>query len=108
MTTLDTSFHERYVAEAMEDPEFRQGYESERKKIDQIDAVVRALDTLRIEAGLSKAELARRISKNPAVVRRLFSAEVNPELGTIVAIATALNAEIKIVPAKPLRTASRQ
>ena len=74
----DTSFHERYVAEAMRDEEFRREYDAERKKIDQIDTVVRTLDTLRIRAGLSKAELARRIRKNPAVVRRLFSAEVNP------------------------------
>lgn len=108
MATLETSFHERYVAEAMQDPEFRQEYETERKRIEQIDAVVRSLDTLRAQAGLSKAELARRISKNPAVVRRLFSAQGNPELGTIAAIAIALGAEIKVVAVQPPQVQSRQ
>lgn len=54
------------------------------------------LDRLRIDAGCSKAELARRIGKNPAVIRRLFTAKVNPELRTVAAIA-ALNAELCIV-----------
>jgi len=85
----------------MQDPEFRHEYEAARRQIDQVDAVVRALDQLRMEAGLSKAELARRIGRNPAAVRRLFSSRANPEMGTIAAIAAALDAEIKIVPNAP-------
>jgi len=98
MTTLDTSYHARRRTARMQDPEFRREYESARGQIDQVDAVIRALDHLRVQAGMPKAELARRIGKNPAAVRRLFSAEANPELGTIAAIAAALNAEVKIVP----------
>ncbi len=94
-------YHTRRRAERLQDPEFAREYEATRRQIDQIDAVMRALDHLRIEAGMPKAELARRIGKNPAAVRRLFSSEVNPELGTVAAIAVALNAEIKIVPQKP-------
>jgi transcriptional regulator with XRE-family HTH domain len=44
------------------------------------------------------AELARRIGKDPASVRRLFSAEVNPELKTLAALADALDAEVTIQP----------
>jgi len=46
------------------------------------------------------AELARLIGKNPAALRRLFTAEVNPELKTVAALASALNAEVQIVPRK--------
>lgn len=107
MTALDTSYHARYLGESLQDPEFRCEYETAQKQIAQVDAVVRALDHLRIETGMSKAELARRIGKHPAAIRRLFSAEANPELSTIAALAIALDAEIKIVPNKPSRPARR-
>ena len=108
MAALDTNYHKRRLAERMQDPEFRREYEAARRQIDQVDAVMRALDHLRIEAGIPKAELARRIGKNPAAVRRLFSAEANPELGTVAAIAAALDAEIRIIPNKPLRETRQQ
>ena len=101
MTTIDTTYHQRRLHERLQDPAFRREYEAARRQIDQVDAVVRALDRLRAESGLSKAELARRIGKNPAAVRRLLSAAANPELATVAAIATALDAEIKIVPREP-------
>ena len=98
MTTIDTTYHQRRLHERLQDPEFRREYEAARRQIDQVDAVVRTLDRLRADSGLSKAELARRIGKNPAAVRRLFSRAANPELATVAAIAAALDAEIKIVP----------
>jgi ribosome-binding protein aMBF1 (putative translation factor) len=106
MTTLDTSYHQRRLDERLQDPEFRREYEASRRQVDQVDAVVRALDRLRVDTGLSKAELARRIGKNPAAVRRLFSAAANPELATVAAIAAVLDAEIKIVPNEPTRTST--
>lgn len=105
---LDTSFHERYLSERMQDPEFRREYEDAQRQIAQVDEIVRALDRLRIEAGMPKAELARRIGKHPAAIRRLFSSESNPELSTIAALASALDAEIKIVPNRPSRTTARR
>ena|SRR5437588_12050111 len=104
MTALDTTYHARYLRENLQDPEFRRAYEIAQKQTAQVDAVVRALDTLRMQTGLSKAELARRIGKHPATIRRLFSAQANPELSTIAALASALGAEIRIVP----NTDSRQ
>lgn len=47
-----------------------------------------------------KAELARVIDKNPASVRRLLTAKGNPELGTVIAIADALDADVVVVPRK--------
>ena len=94
----DTSFHRRRLAERMKDPEFRVEYERARAEIAQIDTIMRTLDHLREEAGFSKADLARRIGKDPASVRRLFTAQVNPELKTIAALARALDAEVQIVP----------
>ena len=56
------------------------------------------LDELRERNGMTKAALARAIGKNPAAVRRLLTASGNPELGTVVAIAQTLGAELRIVP----------
>ena len=92
------SYHERLRESRLRDPEFRAEYERASAEITQIDAILQTLDDLREEAGLSKAEIARRIGKNPASVRRLFTAQVNPELKTIVALAHTLNAEVRIVP----------
>jgi DNA-binding phage protein len=89
--------YERYLAEQLADPEFRAEFERERREIETIDAIVNALDGLRDERGLTKADLARQIGKNPASVRRLLTASGNPELRTVVAMANALDADIKIV-----------
>lgn len=102
-----TTYHRRRVAAEMEDPEFRAEYERMRRELAQVNAVMRALDELRGEAGWSKAELARQIGKNDASVRRLFTAEVNPELRTVAAMAAALGAEIRIVSRRRRREPRR-
>ena len=68
------------------------------REIKAIDAIVTGLDSLRTIHGMTKAELAREIGKNPASVRRLFTAPANPELRTVVALADALDADVVIVP----------
>ena len=100
---LNTGHHRRRVAERMQNPEFRTEYERTRQELAQVNEVMRALDALRLHAGLSKAQLAREIGRNDAVVRRLFTADVNPELRTIAALAAALDAQIQIVPRRKLR-----
>lgn len=95
---LDTTYHRRRTARRLETPEFKAEYDRMRQELAQVNAVMQRLDDLRIGAGLSKAALAREIGRNDAVIRRLFTAEVNPELRTIAALAAALDAEIQIVP----------
>ncbi len=99
---LDVSLHERRRARLVEDPECRAAYEQAAREIAQTDAVIRALDALRIELGVSKAELARRANRNASSVRRLFTAsQMRPELPLIVALADALGAELRVVPRSP-------
>ena len=71
----------------------------ESVRIATIDDLVNELDEAREAAGLSKADLARAISAEPAVVRRLFSAEhVNPTVETIAAVAAALGMRLTLEP----------
>lgn len=94
---LDTGYYDRRLSKRLaEDPELRAELERERRQIDQVDAVIRQLDEMRVRAGMSKADLARAIGKKPSAVRRLFTAAVNPELKTVAAIADALGARLEI------------
>jgi DNA-binding XRE family transcriptional regulator len=95
--TLDTSYYEKRRQGWLADDDTRAEYERARSEIEQIDAVIRSLDELREDAGMSKAELARRVGRNPASIRRLFTAEqARPELPLIISIANALDASIEI------------
>lgn len=90
---------ERYLSHRLEDPEYRQAYETAKDRIDQIDAMIRALDERRNELNLSKAELARRAGVKPEAVRRLFSARSpNPTLNTLLALGRALDLEFRTEP----------
>jgi DNA-binding phage protein len=105
---LDTGHHDRRLARRLrEDPEFRAEFERKRAEIAAIDAIVTRLDALRAEHGMSKADLARAMHKNPAAVRRLLTASGNPELRTVVAMAEALDADVQIVPRKKGRRTQR-
>jgi ribosome-binding protein aMBF1 (putative translation factor) len=96
---VEVGLHQRLHARDMEDPDYRAAYERAAREIAQTDAVIRALDKLRTDLGMSKAELARRVDRNASSVRRLFTAgRSRPELPLIVAMADALGAEIRVVP----------
>jgi len=107
---LDVSMHERRRARRMSDPEYRAAYERAAREIAQTDEVIRALDALRADLGVSKAELARRVNRNASSVRRLFTASnVRPELPLVVALADALGAELQVVPrTREVRRAARK
>jgi len=107
-TLAEASFHDRRLARRLEDPDFRAEFERQQREIAGIDAVVHELDALRAKHGMTKAQLARAIDKNPAAVRRLLTASGNPELRTVVAIAEALGAEVRIVPRAKRRRATGQ
>jgi nucleotide-binding universal stress UspA family protein len=106
---LNTGRHAQRLAKRLaDDPEFRAEYKRQLRAITAIDAIVNALDALRVEHDYSKAELARMIDKNPASVRRLLTAAKNPELGTIVAMADALDADLVVVPRSKRTRKSRE
>lgn len=94
------SYFDRYLEQEFQDPEFKAEYERQLRAIKAIDELVNALDGLREAHNFSKAEVARMIDKNPASIRRLLTASGNPELKTVVAMADALDADVKIVPRK--------
>jgi transcriptional regulator with XRE-family HTH domain len=86
---------ERYFAARAEQPGFADAYDEARRRIDQIDRLVLALDERRETMGITKAELARRADIAPEAVRRLFSTDSpNPTIGTLTAIADALDLEL--------------
>jgi ribosome-binding protein aMBF1 (putative translation factor) len=104
--TLDTSHYQRRRARELRDPAFKAEYLRARAEIAQVDEVMQQLDSLREASGVSKAELARLIGRNPSTVRRLFTAEVNPELKTIAAIASALGARLEVTTENRQQTPS--
>jgi len=54
---------------------------------------------VRVDLGMSKAELARSIDRNASSIRRLFTANhASPVLPLVAAIADALGAEVRVVP----------
>ncbi len=90
---------ERYLKHRREDPDYDRAYTAARRRIDQIDALIRALDERRCSLNLTKAELARRAGLRPEVIRRLFTAaSPNPTLSTVVALAGALELELTAEP----------
>jgi transcriptional regulator with XRE-family HTH domain len=87
------------LARDLEDPEFLREYVVESMRIATIDEVVNTIDDAREAAGLSKAELARAIQKEPATIRRLLSSDnSNPTLGTLAEVAAALGLRITVEP----------
>lgn len=93
---------DRYVAAQMESPTFARECADSRREVDAVDQIVRALDSVRVAEGMSKAELARAISAKPETVRRLFTkASPNPTLATVVGLAEALGYRLELVPQTP-------
>jgi DNA-binding phage protein len=108
MVTEPHTGAEKYLAKKGKDPDYRAAYNEARPRIDQVDAIVRALDDRREALGLSKAELARRADLAPEAVRRLFSIEApNPTIVTLVALAEALDLELTVAPLPRVRATSK-
>ncbi|KAA2253566.1 helix-turn-helix transcriptional regulator [Solihabitans fulvus] len=96
---MDRSLFWDDLANNLKDPEFLREYVKESVRIATIDAIINTLDEAREAAGLSKAELARAISAQPATVRRLLTAgAVNPTLATVAEVAAALGMRVTLEP----------
>lgn len=64
-----------------------------------MDELIKDLDDARRQAGLSKTQLARLASTQPASVRRLLSSNGrNPQVSTLASLAEVLGHELRIVP----------
>ncbi|MCQ3815147.1 MAG: helix-turn-helix domain-containing protein [Acidimicrobiia bacterium] len=92
---------ELYLEGRRMDADYDLAYKTSRRRIEQIDAIIRTLEQRRCSLDLSKAELARRANLRPEVIRRIFSAESpNPTLATLVALAEAMQMELSAEPQK--------
>lgn len=99
---------ERYFTEQMRDPEYLTAYEDSRRRIDQVDRLMRSLDARREDLGLSKAELARRADLAPELVRRLFSVDSpNPTASTLASLALAMDLDLVAAPCKEAQRPTR-
>ena len=106
--TLDTSLHAKRRAARMEDPAFAREYERQATSIAAVDRVVAMLDEVRVAQGMSKADLARKVGKSPAHIRRLLTGAQAPTLTTIAQVASSLGYELAIAPtAKPGKAGGR-
>jgi DNA-binding phage protein len=104
--TTKTGF-DRFLDDKLRDPSFRKDYEASRAEIDATDTLIRALEGARAGQGLTKAELARRISVKPEIVRRLLTdMDGNPTIGTVLKLVAALDFHIELVPNGPRKTPS--
>jgi len=87
------------LAEDLRNPAFLRAYITESLRVETIDRLVHDLDEAREALGLTKAELARAIDAEPAVVRRLLSpGHRNPTIGTLAEVAAALGLKVELVP----------
>jgi DNA-binding phage protein len=107
MARTKTGF-DKWVATKLKSPGFAKAHQDARKHIEAVDGIVRALDQIREDSGISKAELARSIDAKPEIVRRLFTkAGANPTLETVVEIAAALGLELQLVPVSSKKQAAK-
>lgn len=98
MGTAPTTYWDDLI-EDLKDPEFLRAYITESLRVETIDRLVNELDEARAALGLSKAELARAISAEPAVIRRLLSTgRRNSTIGTVAEVAAALGYKVALVP----------
>jgi DNA-binding phage protein len=97
MPTRKTAF-DRYVDEQMKSPTFAAEYARVGAEIRAVDDLIRAVDDTRVALGMTKADLARKISTTPEAVRRLLtSGDANPTLKTILDVLEALGLRLAVV-----------
>lgn len=101
MTAARSAFWDDLIDD-LRDPELLRAYIVASVRIETIDRLVNSLDEARQASALSKAALARAISEEPSVVRRLLSpGHRNPTIGTLAEVAAALGMRITLEPLAP-------
>jgi len=75
----------------------RQQYEQTKRSVIAIRRVLQMIDAERERAGLTKAQLAKRVGASPASIRRLFtSPSANPTLRTVLDLSHALGLALQL------------
>lgn len=98
---------QRWLAKRMKSPTFAAEFNKAREEVDVVDGFIRTLDERRTELGMSKEELARRVSQNPSALRRLLTSGGNPSLKTVMELADAVGMVLKLeLPKKPASTST--
>lgn len=86
----------------LKDETYRRQFVFGKHRVQTIDRLINGLEDARDDAGLTKADLARRTGMSDAVVRRLLTASGgNPTLNTLSLLATALGYRITLEPLSP-------
>ena len=98
MSTSEGAFWQD-LHEDLHDPKKLRDYMVASARIATIDQIINELDSARESAHLTKAELARAMNVQPAVVRHLLTHKrVNPTLGTLSELAAVLGLKLTLVP----------
>jgi DNA-binding phage protein len=104
--TRKTAF-DRYVDEQKKSPTFAAEYERVGAEVRAVDDLIRLIDAERVDLGMSKADLARKVSTTPAAMRRLLtSGEANPTITTVLDVLAAVGMRLTLLPSstsKPVR-----
>jgi DNA-binding phage protein len=99
MAAAQKTGFDKFVAEQLRRPRFAAEYARARAEVRAVDDLIRALDEQRVAIGMTKAELARRVSASPEVVRRLLTAEdANPTMETVLRMAEAVGLRVALEP----------
>jgi DNA-binding phage protein len=114
MATKKSAF-DRFVSEEMQSPSFAAAYGRAGAEIAAIDDLIRGVEVARLELGMTKADLARKISTTPEAMRRLLtSGDANPTLRTVLDVLAAVGLRLSLTPSKsppaahPARNAKRE
>lgn len=97
---------ELFLDEQLQSPDDRAEFERRLAKVMSIAEVMHIIEGAREEAGLAKAEVARRMDRKPSAVSRLLAGNgANPTLDTVVDLADAVGLEMDVrfkrQPARP-------
>ena len=99
MSTRKKTAFDRYVDEKKKSPTFAAEYERVGAEIRAVDDLIRLVDAERVDLGMSKADLARKVSTTPAAMRRLLtSGEANPTITTVLDVLEAVGLRFTVLP----------
>jgi hypothetical protein len=103
VTETGAAFRE-YLEKELPTPRARAQFYSDVEKIRSIAKLFSVLEGWRDQSNLPKAEIARRLRKQPPAISRWFSSEdPNPTIKTLIDLCSSMNLHVRVVlePRKP-------